>query len=123
MRFDPKTGRELKKLRECLGIPKNEKVCFEAGDTRQSYPPARVLADIKPTFAVMPTQSSVLYCLLSDMDCGDQPFHDFCGDLGYDEDSREAERIYFACQESGRKLRKVFKNVHIEAIRTHLEDY
>ncbi len=34
-------------------------------------------------------------------------FSEFCGSLGYDEDSREAERIYKACGKEYDKLSKI----------------
>jgi len=52
-----------------------------------------------------PKTEDLLGCLKLDAICGDQSFHDFCGDMGYDEDSRSAENTWRACQESGRKLR------------------
>lgn len=43
-------------------------------------------------------------CFLMDAESGYLDFEDFCNDLGYDEDSRRAERIHKACEESGSKL-------------------
>lgn len=34
-------------------------------------------------------------------------FEDWCADLGYDSDSRKAERMYFACQKETAALRKL----------------
>lgn len=48
-----------------------------------------------------------LYCFLSDADAGRQTFEDFCGDFGYDEDSRTAERIFKACQRFAVKQEKL----------------
>jgi hypothetical protein len=45
-----------------------------------------------------PDAASVVYSLISDADSvRDRSFEEFCGDLGYDEDSRTAERVYNAC--------------------------
>lgn len=41
-----------------------------------------------------------LYCFVSDAASGDQSFENFCSELGYDEDSRTAERTYKACRKS-----------------------
>lgn len=40
-----------------------------------------------------PTAYDVLYCVLSDASASDMSFEDFCGEFGYDLDSRESERI------------------------------
>jgi hypothetical protein len=54
-----------------------------------------------------PTSYDVLYCVLSDASVLDMSFEDFCGDFGYDLDSRKAEQTYKACKKSGTKLRKL----------------
>jgi hypothetical protein len=54
-----------------------------------------------------PTVSDVLSCLLSDSMAVDQAFEDWCGDLGYDTDSRKAESTYRACVRSGEALQRV----------------
>jgi hypothetical protein len=53
-----------------------------------------------------PTAAEVLSCLLSDASSADdaRSFEDFAGELGYDVNSRKAERIYKACQRTSRKL-------------------
>lgn len=37
-------------------------------------------------------------CLLSDAEAGKQTFEEWCGNLGYDTDSRKAEAIYRQCK-------------------------
>ncbi len=54
-----------------------------------------------------PDVAGVLDCLLSDSDALDRDFEEWASDLGYDPDSRTAERTYKACLKSGEKL-KVF---------------
>lgn len=44
-----------------------------------------------------PGAADVLSCLISDAFAGEQTFADFCGDFGYDEDSRKAERTWKQC--------------------------
>jgi hypothetical protein len=39
-----------------------------------------------------------LYCLFQDGYDGSFSFEDFCSNMGYDQDSRNAEKIYKACQ-------------------------
>jgi hypothetical protein len=53
-----------------------------------------------------PTAIDVLSCLLSDSNSADQDFDSWCQDLGYDSDSRKAERIYKACESISCKLHK-----------------
>jgi len=52
-----------------------------------------------------PEVQDVLDCLLSDSDVLDREFEDWASDLGYDSDSRKAERIYKACLKSSGKLK------------------
>lgn len=49
---------------------------------------------------------SVLECLLSDAQAGEQDFEDFCSDFGYDSDSRRAEKIWRACRKIAPRLRQ-----------------
>ena len=46
---------------------------------------------------------SAFYCFLGDAISGSQSFEVFCTELGYDEDSRKAEKIWKACQEATQK--------------------
>jgi hypothetical protein len=48
----------------------------------------------------------VLASLISDADAGSLTFKDFCGDLGYDEDSRRAEKIWKTCKTIAPKIKK-----------------
>jgi hypothetical protein len=41
-------------------------------------------------------------------------FENFCSEFGYDEDSRAAERIYFACQNEYSQLAKIFTPEQLE---------
>lgn len=52
-----------------------------------------------------PTAADVLSSLLLDAS-GPEEFADWCGDFGYDTDSRRAERTFKACQVIARKLRR-----------------
>ena len=46
---------------------------------------------------------SAFYCFLGEAIAGGQSFEEFCADLGYDEDSRAAEKIWHECQEASQK--------------------
>jgi hypothetical protein len=54
-----------------------------------------------------PTAPDVLECLLSDAATVDsaQSFDEWCAELGYDSDSRKAERTYEACKAQTEQLR------------------
>ena len=56
-----------------------------------------------------PTLESVLSCLISDSYCGSS-FQDFCDNLGYDNDSRKAEKTFKATLKQTSKLKKLLDN-------------
>lgn len=68
-----------------------------------------------------PECSGVMECLISDARMGAETFHDFCADLGYDEDSRNAERTWKACQQIGNQLVRLFGADYAEALDTDWE--
>lgn len=68
-----------------------------------------------------PTLPDVLDCLVSDAEYVDRAFEEFCADLGYDEDSRTAERVYQACVRTGRALRRLFTLAELETLRYETE--
>ena len=57
----------------------------------------------------VPTLESVLSCLISDSYCGSS-FQDFCENLGYDNDSRKAEKTFKAILKQTSKLKKLLDN-------------
>jgi hypothetical protein len=59
-----------------------------------------------PAIAGEPKAVDVLDCLASDAAGIDNArhFEDWCGEYGYDTDSRKAERIYEACRKQAMKL-------------------
>ena len=63
-----------------------------------------------------PVLQDVLHALVSDADCAIDTFEDFCGNLGYDTDSRKAPETYLACQDNGNRLRKALGNDYLEVI-------
>lgn len=58
-----------------------------------------------PAKPVPPNPDNVLHSLIMDWQCSQDTYETFCGDLGYDTDSRRALATYLACQEAGPKLR------------------
>lgn len=63
--------------------------------------------------AAVPSVYDVLACLQK-YDPG--TFEDFCSDWGYDEDSRTAERIYFAVQKEYTQLARLFTPEQMEEL-------
>lgn len=61
-----------------------------------------------------PTEYDVLACMTK-YDPG--TFEDFCSDFGYDEDSRAAERIYFAVQKEYAQLSRLFAYEQMDELR------
>jgi hypothetical protein len=71
-----------------------------------------------------PSAADVLYSLSMDASALDHPtFEDWAADNGYDPDSREGERIYRACLETGLKLRAAIGDAGLEALRDAFQDY
>jgi len=61
-----------------------------------------------------PSAYDVLACLQK-YDVG--TFKDFCAEFGYDEDSRKAEKLYFAVQEEYSNLSRLFSEEQMDALR------
>lgn len=71
-----------------------------------------------PALIGQPEADSVLDCLVSDaagLD-GSRSFEEWCGDYGYDTDSRRAERTYKAVEKQSRKLRNFLGELYDEAV-------
>ena len=71
-----------------------------------------------PAHCREPEADDVLSCLLSDASSDQQDFASWCADLGYDEDSRKAERTYQAVQQQTAKLQRFLGDLYDEAMRT-----
>jgi hypothetical protein len=50
---------------------------------------------------------NAFWCIVDDALSGAVPFDEFCGEMGYDEDSRRAERIWQQCQETFEKMKTI----------------
>ena len=70
---------------------------FEDPDMRMFFGPKY--------FVTRPTFADILDSLRNDAECAYPTFEEFADNLGYDPDSRSAEKIYLACCEIERKLR------------------
>lgn len=71
---------------------------------------------------VAPSPASVLASLLSDGQSASDTFESFCGDMGYDTDSRKALETYLACQAAGTAMRR-FLAEHYQAFCEAASDY
>ena len=85
-----------------------------------SFKKLKNYGDIKRPFKLVParikapTAYDLLACLTK-YDPGSFP--NFCADLGYDEDSRKAEKMYMATQEEWHKVSGFFSAEELEKIR------
>ena len=51
---------------------------------------------------------NAFYCFVGDAMSGKMDFNDFCGEFGYDTDSRAAEKTWKACKRSAEKLERIY---------------
>lgn len=64
-----------------------------------------------------PDPLEVLACIARDGDAQDTLFEDWCSEMGYDTDSRKAEKTYNACRDNFLKLRKLLSAQDCQALR------
>jgi len=90
--------------------------CITKGQ-RTIYDERNYLKAINEIFkAAKVDELDVIHSLLSDSDAGNQPFREFCSELGYDTDGRAAFKIWETCSEQGAEFRKVVGK-HMEELR------
>jgi hypothetical protein len=73
-----------------------------------AYKRRRMTVDFWQGYGILhePTAEGVLMCFLSDAEgTENRNFEEWCSDLGYDTDSRTAERTFKACEKLATKLR------------------
>jgi hypothetical protein len=72
-----------------------------------------------------PAIADILHCLLMDGSSyfDAQSFEEWCSELGYDSDSRKAEKTFQECQETGRKLSRAFNPMELSHLRNVAQDY
>lgn len=63
---------------------------------------------VKPEIKTEDELLNAFYCFVSDAVSGISSFENFCGEFGYDEDSRTAEKTWKACKKSLEKLNKIY---------------
>lgn len=75
-------------------------------------------------YKIFPSLSDVLYCCLGDIRAIDlMEFEEWAKDLGYDPDSRSAEKIFRECESLSKKFRKILGAEVIEKLEELLKDY
>ena len=81
------------------------------------------LTENKKSIPNDPSLEDVLYSLLSDSTAGrcGESFGEFCENYGYDDDSRNAFKVYEACQDQYTKMCRL--GVDFEALDAILEDF
>ncbi len=70
-----------------------------------------------------PAAADVVYSLLMDASGTDERFEDWARDLGYEPDSRTAERVFNACRETAAALRRAFGRDELAALEAAFGDY
>lgn len=60
---------------------------------------------------------------MRDAECGAQSFEDFCADMGYDTDSRSAEKTWRACKVTAVGLARLFSDGMLRDLRELFEDF
>lgn len=73
--------------------------------------------------AVAPHAAGVLHSLLSDASSGEQNFHDWCDDLGFDKDSIKAQKAYNECCDTLTRMRAFFTGTERAEMQEILQDY
>ena len=109
--YDSQTGKRVLATRI---VARPVRTLYDDGRNRDAVQALSTSAKIDPL--------GVLSSLVMDMDAGAETFADFCGEFGYDEDSRKAFAIWQTCQEHGGQFRKV-AGKHLEAIREAVSEY
>jgi len=72
---------------------------------------------------LLPEISDFMYSIILDSDALQYDFEDWCGNFGYEEDSRKAEKIFNECLEIGLKLNRAISSEEFERLREIFQDY
>lgn len=68
-----------------------------------------------------PVLEDILGSILQDTTYLDYGFEDFANEMGYDPDSRKAEKIYKEIQKQAKKINRIFSKEEQEELLTYLE--
>lgn len=70
-----------------------------------------------------PHAAGVIHSLALDAQMANGTFEEFCGDLGYDTDSRKALENYLQYQKDGERFRRIVGTVAFSALGDVVQDY
>lgn len=70
-----------------------------------------------------PSNSDIMYSILTDAEAGNLSFNEWCDNYGYSNDSVKAFNTYQTCCEYAVFIRKVFTSEQVSAMQKALEDY
>lgn len=76
----------------------------ESGTTKHDYYGSAHDCSKSKTTLTDDDLKGALRCIVDDALYGQMSFEEFCNELGYDEDSRSAEKIHDACAKTNEKL-------------------
>ena len=119
------TAAIAKKFPYLAGLNENELVAFQyfgrASNLKDQYKASLVdvVVHLAKQQRVTPQLDGVVASLIMDGSAFfDSPaFYDWCADYGYDTDSREAEKTFFACRQIGAALSAAFTVDELAALR------
>lgn len=114
-----------------MGFSREEESMYESwvrkphADFTDKLLQAQVAAKLAAKQKVTPKLDDVVHSLVSDGSAhfDSQSFEDWCGDFGYDTDSRKAEDTYRTCDEIGKKLMRALGRETIEGLREWASNY
>lgn len=81
-----------------------------------------VTGNLRPERLPVPKSESVLSCLFSDAQAGEDEFSEFCANCGYDEDSRKAEAVWRACRDTAANLHRLFTGEQFDRLAEALRE-
>lgn len=70
-----------------------------------------------------PDMLDVLECLLSDAQLAEYDFDEFCNEMGYDTDSRRAERVHRACKQTAAGMSRLFSAAERDDLTTMFNEW
>lgn len=90
------------------------KICLKKGRKRYTFCFGDSIKNSTSYPKTFPTAYDILACITK-YDPGE--FDDFCGEFGYNEDSRTAEKIYKAVKKEWQNIERLFSENEIEMLR------
>lgn len=95
----------------------------ETGFTAKLRPHGDAVFEPNKKAPILPKMEDVVYSLVMDSDVLEYDFSDWCGNFGYDEDSRKAEQIYNDCMQIALKMNRSLGTDELNTLREVYQDY